>query len=382
MGAANAVNTGPVMVTCTNGTFQTGWDNSNPYFDGKGNIAALYCDIIHHTGYVSDNLTDATLRYYQGLLPVDIPTPTPETHTVQVPPSQETSTSPSLPQETETPVNVPETQTAPVAPDSPTVVVPETPTPLETLTPVETTTPVEETGTVPVEPLPLPIQPPAVEPQPVPVVIAPQPEPQPQPEPAPEPVVIPEAPPIVEVAPEPAPPALEEQPPADAPSEPPAVEDTNEIPSDPAPEVQPEPVPEPSPEPAVEPEPKPQPDIAYIPPVVQPETPYEPPIEQPQVIEASKVDLTTLSPDTPVLLDNGVVLTAEVVLGLQMLEDPAELLSELFTDPGAVIAALGTIGADMSPKARQESKDAVVSAVIVGSIITQAAGAAAYRRNP
>ena len=354
MSTASAVQTGPVQVTCTNGTFGTGWDNSNQYFEGKGNIAALYCELIHHTGYVSDNLTDETLRYYNGILPVpvvppivDTPTAIVETHTPQV------EDSPTV-----------------IVPETPTVVI-ETPTSLETLTPVETSTPVEETGTVPVEQPALPTPVPAVEPQPVPVVIGPQPEPRPQPEPEPEPVVIPEAPPIEEAAPEPAPPALEEQPPADAPSEPLAVEDTNEIPSDPAPEVQPEPSPEPSPEPVVEHEPKPQPDIAY-----------EPPVEQPQVIEASKVDLTTLAPDTPVLLDNGVILTAEVVLGLQMLENPVEVFSELFTNPGAVFAALGTIGADMSPKARQESKDAVVSAVIVGSIVTQAAGAAAYRRNP
>jgi hypothetical protein len=97
------------------------------------------------------------------------------------------------------------------------------------------------------------------------------------------------------------------------------------------------------------------------------------------------VDLTTLAPDTPVSLENGVVLTAEVVIALQLLENPAELLTELFTDPGQVLTAISNIGADMSPEVREQSEKVVVSAIIAGGIATQAAAVAAsatYRRNP
>jgi hypothetical protein len=76
------------------------------------------------------------------------------------------------------------------------------------------------------------------------------------------------------------------------------------------------------------------------------------------------------------------VVTAEVAIAVALLQDPAALVQELFTNPAAALAALGSIGADMSPESRQESQDAVVSAVIVGSIVSQAAGAASYRRKP
>jgi hypothetical protein len=96
-------------------------------------------------------------------------------------------------------------------------------------------------------------------------------------------------------------------------------------------------------------------------------------------------NLEELAPDTPVELANGVILTAQVVIALELLENPAELLAELFTDPGAVMTALSNIGADMSPEEREESEKVIVAAIIVGQIATQsavsaAAGAAAIRR--
>jgi hypothetical protein len=359
IGTANAVQTGMIQVTCTNGTFNVGWDNSNSYFEGRGNIAAFYCQVVHNTGYISDSLSDPSLRYYQGVLPiVDTPTATDETHTAQVPPSQETSTAPSLPQETTTPVDIPETETSPVVIDSETVVaVPvETPSvPSESSTqtiPSETSTPIVET--------PLPTPTPVVEPQPIvypePVVI-PQPEPQPQPEPEPLPVEIDEEAPLEEpTEPEP---IVEEPLPVDEPSEYPIEEDTNEILIEDEILEQTEPTPEPSPQPSVEPEPTSQPEIAPITPIVS---------------------------EPMVTLDNGVVLTEEEAVAVVLLQNPAELLSELFTDPGAVLTALGSVGADMTPEEREESEKVVVSAIIAGGIATQsaaaAAGAAAYRRKP
>jgi hypothetical protein len=100
-----------------------------------------------------------------------------------------------------------------------------------------------------------------------------------------------------------------------------------------------------------------------------------------------ETDLESLDPETPIILDNGVVLTAEVVISLQLLENPAELLQELFTDPGAALDALGNVGADLSPEVREEAEKVIIAAVIAGNIATTAAVASAgaastYRRKP
>ena len=371
IGTANAVQTGPVQVTCTNGTFGTGWDNANQYFEGKGNIAALYCQLIHNTGYVSDNLSDPSLRYYQGVLPiVDSPTATVETHTAQVPPSEETSTVPSLPQETETQLSVPETGTvlpvpdsesttsdsqtvetpsSPLIQDTSSVVSPPQDLVLETVTVVDTQTSESSTQTIPQETT-TPIETPL--PTPIPVV-----EPQPEPEPLPE--QIDEEAPLEEPTLEEQP-VVEEQPPVEEPSEHPVEEDTNESPIEEPEILEPlEPTPEPSPQPVVEPEPVIQPDVAPVTPIVS---------------------------EPMVTLDNGVVLTEEEAVAIVLLQNPTELLAELFTDPGAVLTALGSVGADMTPEVREQSEKVVVSAIIAGGIATQsaatAAGAAAYRRKP
>ena len=298
---------------------------------------------------------------------VDAPT---DTHTAQV---EETSTVPSEPdsptvvvsdtstetvtQETVTPPAVQDTQTSTLdtsvgsVSESPSVVVSD-----ETQTstsesstqtiPLETSTPIVETPL----PTPVPVVEPQPVPQPVPVVVEPQPVPQPEPVPVPEPEPIPEEPPLEE-PPSEEQPVVEEQVPVEEPSEHPVEEETNETPvEEPEIQVQPEPTPEPSPQPSAEPAPNSQPDTAYEPPTVT--------------------------------LDNGVILTQEVAAQVELLQNPSELLSELFTNPGAALAALGAVGADMSPEAREKSKKAVVQAVVVGSIVTQAAGAAAYRRKP
>lgn len=406
MGTANAVNTGLVMVTCINGTHGTGWNNSNQFFEGKGNIAALYCQIVHNTAYVSDDITDEALRYYNGSIPNQIVVPIEDTQTAivetQTPQVEETVTVPSTPVETPTVDNpnqsndsssvVVETSTAPSQPVESST--PSSETQQETLTAdsstVESVTAVETpTSTLPETPVsnPLPTPPPAVEPQPVPapVVVEPQPEPQPLPEPAapiaqspveivppsvpeaPEalPEIVPpsepekpEAPPLAEPAPEEKP-VAEEPPPVAEPSAPPVVEEKNETPVEPSPEVQPELTLEPLPLPSAEPAPVIQPDIAYTPPLNDGQT---------------------------VTLDNGVVITEEEAAAIVLLSNPAELISELFSDPGAVLSALGSVGADMSPEVREKSEKIVLSAVIAGNIATQAAATAgavaAYRRKP
>ena len=111
-----------------------------------------------------------------------------------------------------------------------------------------------------------------------------------------------------------------------------------------------------------------------------------------QAIADAGLTYADLPPETPVEVrqdENGneVVITAEVAAALVVLENPAELINAIFTDPAQALLALGSIGADMSTEERTESEKTIVAAVIVGQIagqaaVTAAAGAAAYRRKP
>jgi hypothetical protein len=127
-------------------TFSIGWDNSNQFFDGKGEIPRLYCEGGFSNGYpvyVADNLPlDSPLRWYNGIVPVLEPVPSPS-------PEPVVSVEPTLDPE---PTPIPE----------PTQI--ESPTPEPEVTP--TVTPIAE-------PTPSPSQDSVV---PVPVVPTPTPE--------------------------------------------------------------------------------------------------------------------------------------------------------------------------------------------------------------
>ena len=161
--------------------------------------------------------------------------------------------------------------------------------------------------------------------------------------------------------------------------------------------LQEEPILEPEPQPLPEPELNEPTEEASEPPVVpsepeeqisSPVIPQEPPLEESNtnIIEAEDANLELLDPDTPVELSNGVVVTAEVAIAIQLLQDPVAMLREIFTNPVAALAALGSVGADMTEEAREESEKVIVAAVIAGNIATQAgataAAVAAYRRKP
>jgi hypothetical protein len=85
--------------------------------------------------------------------------------------------------------------------------------------------------------------------------------------------------------------------------------------------------------------------------------------------EASGLDYEDLPPDQPVMLDNGVILTAEVADAIEMFENPSELLLTVLTDPGKALKAFANVGADMTPEQRKESQAVVVASVIVGQLI-------------
>jgi hypothetical protein len=166
-----------VMTTITCATpdgqqqeFGVGWDNSNEFFNGRGEIPRLYCEGGYagiYTIYISDALPlDDPRRWFNGvaLLPEPVESSQPE----PVP-----SIEPSLDPE-------------------PTPIVEPTQEPTPDVTPTETATPTAE-------PIPVTTQAPEPTPEatvsPLPIV-TPEPEPTPTPEPivseiAPEPVIEP-----------------------------------------------------------------------------------------------------------------------------------------------------------------------------------------------
>jgi hypothetical protein len=232
-----------------------------------------------------------------------------------------------------------------------------------------TVVPLEQANIIQVEEAPI-LEPTPVEPEPV----------IPEPEPTPDPVVEPEpdtTPPVV-------PDIVVVQPPIIIPFEPPLVE---EIVAEEPPVLVEEPpviVEELPTEPETIPVEEEQPPIEEEVPLVEEEAPIVE--EEPEVIQVDEVELETLAPETPVELSNGVVVTAEVAIAVQLLQDPVAMLQEIFTNPVAALDALGSVGADMTEEVREESEKVIVAAVIAGNIATQAAATAgavsAYRRKP
>jgi hypothetical protein len=197
---------------------------------------------------------------------------------------------------------------------------------------------------------------------------------------------------------------------------PPSVEPEEEPapvqPEDPTPvpdlEPEPEPVPEPLPELELEPEPEPE-----IEPVPAPESPSVDDVVDDAMadgtltesekeliaeilitdaldnglavtvedIEDAGLTYADLPPETPVEVrtdENGnpVIITAEVAGALTLVENPAELIGAIFTDPAMALLALGSLGADMSEEEREESTKAVIATVIAGGAAIQAAAVA------
>jgi hypothetical protein len=99
-------------------------------------------------------------------------------------------------------------------------------------------------------------------------------------------------------------------------------------------------------------------------------------------MEAAGLTYEDLPAETPVDVrqdENGnqVIITAEVAAALQVLESPSELIGAIFDDPGQVLLALASIGADMSPQEREEAQKMVVATVIAGGAAMNAASVAA-----
>ena len=101
-----------------------------------------------------------------------------------------------------------------------------------------------------------------------------------------------------------------------------------------------------------------------------------------EAIQEAGLTYEDLPAETPVEVrtdENGneVVITAEVAAALQLLDNPVELLSEVFSDPGQALLALASLGADMSEEEREEAEKMVLATVVVGQAVAAALSVAA-----
>jgi hypothetical protein len=98
-------------------------------------------------------------------------------------------------------------------------------------------------------------------------------------------------------------------------------------------------------------------------------------------VQASGISYAQLPPETPVEVrtdenGNALVITAEVAANVELVQDPGALLEAVFTDPGAALAALGSIGADMTEGEREEATDMVIATVVAAGAAINAAAVA------
>jgi hypothetical protein len=87
-----------------------------------------------------------------------------------------------------------------------------------------------------------------------------------------------------------------------------------------------------------------------------------------EALQEAGLDYADLPPETPVTLENGVVLTAEVADALEIFDSGAELLATIFDNPAKAFKALANIGADMTQEERETAQNTVVAAVVVTQI--------------
>ena len=98
-------------------------------------------------------------------------------------------------------------------------------------------------------------------------------------------------------------------------------------------------------------------------------------------VQASGVSYSDLPASTPIEVrtdenGNALVITAEVAANVELVQDPGALLEAAFSDPGAALQALGSIGADMTTEEREEATDMVIATVVAAGAAINAAAVA------
>jgi hypothetical protein len=87
-----------------------------------------------------------------------------------------------------------------------------------------------------------------------------------------------------------------------------------------------------------------------------------------EALQEAGLDYEDLPPDQPVILENGVVLTAEIADAIEIFESGAEVISALLNNPAKALKAFVNVGADMTPEERETSQNTVVAAVVVTQV--------------
>jgi len=87
-----------------------------------------------------------------------------------------------------------------------------------------------------------------------------------------------------------------------------------------------------------------------------------------EALQESGLDFEDFPPETPVTLENGVVLTAEVADALEIFDSGAEVLATLLENPAKALKALVSIGQDMTTEERETAQNTVVAAVVVTQV--------------
>jgi polyhydroxyalkanoate synthesis regulator phasin len=98
-------------------------------------------------------------------------------------------------------------------------------------------------------------------------------------------------------------------------------------------------------------------------------------------IQDAGIEYKDLPASTPVEVrtsesGEALVITAEVAANVELVTDPGALLEAAFTDPGAALAAIGSIGADMTEGEREEATEMVVATVVAAGAAINAAAVA------
>jgi hypothetical protein len=86
-------------------------------------------------------------------------------------------------------------------------------------------------------------------------------------------------------------------------------------------------------------------------------------------LEELGLDYSDLPPDQPVMIENGVILTAEVADALQSFENIDLFLATVLTDPGKLVKAFANVGADMTPEKRKESQQVTISVIVYAQLM-------------
>jgi hypothetical protein len=87
-----------------------------------------------------------------------------------------------------------------------------------------------------------------------------------------------------------------------------------------------------------------------------------------EALQEAGLDYEDLPPTTPVTLENGVVLTADVADALEIFDSGAEVLATILENPAKALKALVSIGADMTEEDRETAQNTVVAAVVVTQV--------------